>query len=233
MDRVPDGIGSMLKDLEDHIITAGLDDMHLWADVITQDSEKYVERLLELFRRFSRIVSSAFLDDPRFLTSRDKAYKLVVNDTSVFRLDLPSTANQAATVGTPSTAANNNNNSLSVSTPPPPTNPPAPPQGGRTGGGSSIKTQPESRCPELLANYCDLLLRKTPLSKRLTSDEIELRLRDVLLVLKYVQNKDVFMRYHKAHLTRRLILDASADSEKEENMVEWLREVKKLILSII
>jgi hypothetical protein len=44
-------------------------------------------------------------------------------------------------------------------------------------------------------------------------------------VLKYVQNKDVFMRYHKAHLTRRLILDTSADSEKEENMVEWLREV--------
>ena len=42
-------------------------------------------------------------------------------------------------------------------------------------------------------------------------------------MLKYVQNKDVFMRYHKAHLTRRLILDTSADSEKEENMVEWLR----------
>ena len=32
-------------------------------------------------------------------------------------------------------------------------------------------------------------------------------------------------RYHKAHLTRRLILDTSADNEKEENMVEWLREV--------
>lgn len=29
------------------------------------------------------------------------------------------------------------------------------------------------------------------------------------------------MRFHKAHLTRRLILDTSADSEKEENMVEW------------
>ena len=44
-----------------------------------------------------------------------------------------------------------------------------------------------------------------------------------LVVLKYVQNKDVFMRYHKTHLTRRLILETSADSEKEENMVEWLR----------
>jgi len=84
-----------------------------------------------------------------------------------------------------------------------------------------VKTQPESRCPELLANFSDMLLRKTPLSKKLTSDEIESKLKDVLLVLKYVQNKDVFMRFHKAHLTRRLILDTSADSEKEENMVEW------------
>ena len=33
----------------------------------------------------------------------------------------------------------------------------------RTGLGS--KTTPESKCPELLANYCDMLLRKTPLSK--------------------------------------------------------------------
>ena len=44
-------------------------------------------------------------------------------------------------------------------------------------------------------------------------------------MLKYVQNKDVFMRYYKTHLTRRLILETSADSEKEEAMVEWLREV--------
>jgi len=47
-----------------------------------------------------------------------------------------------------------------------------------------------------------------------------------LLVLKYVANKDVFMRYHKAHLTRRLILGTSADNEKEENLLEGLREVR-------
>ncbi|KAK6636642.1 Cullin-5 [Polyplax serrata] len=183
MDRVQDGIIPMLKDLEDHIVNAGLADMLASADIITQDSEKYVERLLKLFNQFSTLVKDAFSDDPRFLTARDKAYKHVVNDTSVFRLELPVKQN------------------------------------------SCVKSQPESKCPELLANYCDMLLRKTPLSKKLTSDEIESKLRDVLLVLKYIQNKDVFMRYHKAHLTRRLILDTSADSEKEENMVEWLREV--------
>jgi len=177
-------VNTMLSDLEEHIYASGIADMVESADVITQDSEKYVERLLTLFRRFSSIVADAFSDDPRFLTSRDKAFKRVVNDTSIFRLELPN----------------------------------------RTTGLNS-KTLPESKCPELLANYCDMLLRKTPLSKKLSSDEVEAKLRDVLLVLKYVQNKDVFMRYAKAHLTRRLILDTSADSEKEENMVEWLREV--------
>lgn len=42
------------------------------------------------------------------------------------------------------------------------------------------KTQPESKCPELLANYCDMLLRKTPLSKKLTSEEVERKLREVV-----------------------------------------------------
>jgi cullin-5 len=48
-----------------------------------------VEKLLALFKRFSQLVTDAFRDDPRFLTSRDKAFKSVVNDTNIFRLELP------------------------------------------------------------------------------------------------------------------------------------------------
>ncbi|KAH8311019.1 hypothetical protein KR044_003885 [Drosophila immigrans] len=187
MDRVLDGEGveAMMTDLQRHIKSAGLADMQSASEIITQDSEKYVERLLELFNKFSDLVRNAFNDDPRFLTARDIAFKMVVNDTSVFKMELPtSIANRGVKY-----------------------------------------TAPESKCPELLANYCDMLLRRTPLSKRLTSEQIDARLRDVLLVLKYVNNKDVFMRYHKVHLTRRLILGTSADSEKEEDIVEWLREV--------
>lgn len=108
-------------------------------------------------------MKEAFNNDPRFLTARDKAFKTVVNDVTVFKLELPTT----------------------------------------TAVRSNKQTTPESKCPELLANYCDMLLRKTALSKRLTNEQIESRLKDVLLVLKYVNNKDVFMLYHKAHLTRR------------------------------
>lgn len=72
MDRVPDGIEPMLHDMEEHIKAQGMADMMASADTITTDSEQYVEKLLELFNRFSLLVKEAFNDDPRFLTSRDK-----------------------------------------------------------------------------------------------------------------------------------------------------------------
>ncbi|KAM7398855.1 hypothetical protein PAMP_018164 [Pampus punctatissimus] len=166
MDKVPNGIEPMLKDLEEHIISAGLADMVAAAETITTDSEKYVEQLLTLFNRFSKLVKEAFQDDPRFLTARDKAYKAVVNDATIFKLELP-------------------------------------------------------------------LKQK---GKKLTSEEIELKLKEVLLVLKYVQNKDVFMRYHKAHLTRRLILDISADTDsvniKILNAGAWSRSSEKVFVSL-
>lgn len=59
LERVPEGVQPMLRELENHITQAGLADMIAAADIITQDSEKYVERLLELFRsvffRLSRL----------------------------------------------------------------------------------------------------------------------------------------------------------------------------------
>ncbi|XP_050439337.1 cullin-5-like isoform X3 [Adelges cooleyi] len=183
VEHLPDCNEIILEELEEHITSEGLAYMVSSANIITQDSEKYVEQLLFLYRKSSNLIKTAFNDDPRYLTARDKAYEQLVNDITVFRLELP--VKQT----------------------------------------SGVQYQPESKCPEMLANYCDMLLRKTSLSKRLTSDEIEAKLKDILLILKYIQNKDVFMKIHKAHLTRRLILDISADSEKEENMVNWLREI--------
>lgn len=38
----------------------------------------------------------------------------------------------------------------------------------------------DSRCAELFANYCDMLLRKTNLSRHLTSEQIESKLKNVV-----------------------------------------------------
>ncbi|VDK84517.1 unnamed protein product [Litomosoides sigmodontis] len=184
INRTSDGIDSILKFLDIFIRTEALNDMRANANTITTDPEKYVEQLLTMFSKFSLLVADAFYDDPRFLTTRDKAFQDVVNDTCIFRMEITSSK-------------------------------------GKCGG----RTQAESKCPELLANFTDLILRRTSLSKRLSSEEIDTKLNDVLLVLKYVQNKDVFMRFYKAHLTRRLILELSADQEKEEQMITRMREV--------
>ena len=57
----------LLQDLV--ILSALIDSLCLCS---LQDSEKYVEQLLMLFNRFSKLVKEAFSDDPRFLTARDK-----------------------------------------------------------------------------------------------------------------------------------------------------------------
>jgi cullin-5 len=42
-------------------------------------------------------------------------------------------------------------------------------------------TLAESRCPELLAQYCDILLRKgTSTHKKYSSEEIEIKIKDVV-----------------------------------------------------
>lgn len=83
----------------------------------------------------------------------------------------------------------------------------------------------ESRCPEMLANFCDSLLRKTTLSRRLGSEEISQRLKSTLQVLKYVSSKDIFMQFYQTNLARRLLLGLSVDSELEEEMSKSLANV--------
>lgn len=44
--------------------------------------------------------------------------------------------------------------------------------------------QPESRCPELLANYCDFLLRRNQ-TKKLTEDEIKEKIGNVVNINRF------------------------------------------------
>lgn len=89
-------------------------------------------------------------------------------------------------------------------------------------------TQPESRCAELLANYCNLLFRRSTFSRKLTDEDLTKRLNELLLIVKLLKNKDAFLKFHKLHLMRRLILDASINCEKEEEFVISLKEIAEV-----
>ncbi|XP_053622001.1 cullin-2 [Plodia interpunctella] len=76
-----------------------------------------------------------------------------------------------------------------------------------------------ARAPELLARYCDSLLRKRSGGEAEADD----KLAGAIVVFKYVCDKDVFQKYYARALARRLIHQLSTSMEQEEAMINRLK----------
>ncbi|XP_075988961.1 cullin 2 isoform X2 [Anticarsia gemmatalis] len=79
-----------------------------------------------------------------------------------------------------------------------------------------------ARAPELLARYCDCLLRKRGGGGAGETD-VDEKLSAAIVVFKYVDDKDVFQKYYARALARRLIHQLSASMEQEEAMINRLK----------
>ncbi|KAI9019022.1 Cullin [Hyaloraphidium curvatum] len=85
-------------------------------------------------------------------------------------------------------------------------------------------TNPNALAPEVLARYCDVLLRKG--SKDVVGDsDYEPRMLDVIVLFKYVDDKDVFQKFYSRMLAKRLIYGSSATEEAEASMINHLKNV--------
>ncbi|CAF1020048.1 unnamed protein product [Rotaria sordida] len=80
-----------------------------------------------------------------------------------------------------------------------------------------------AKAPELLAHYCDNLLRKS--SKTLTENEIEEKLLHEITIFNYLEDKDYFQRFYQKMLARRLINQQSTSMDAEEFIVTKLKEI--------
>lgn len=79
-----------------------------------------------------------------------------------------------------------------------------------------------SKSPELLAKYCDSLLKKN--AKNTDDTDLELVLQNVMIVFKYVEDKDVFQKFYTKQLARRLVNSSSASDDAEASMLTKLKE---------
>lgn len=105
------------------------------------------------------------------------------------------------------------------------------------------------KSPELLARYCDLLLKKS--NKNLEDQELEETLNKVvsfgkittvaagsfafgsfenllkkcfqMIVFKYLEDKDVFQKFYSKMLANRLVQHLSASDEAESSMIGKLK----------
>ncbi|KAJ3753066.1 ubiquitin-protein ligase [Lentinula raphanica] len=82
--------------------------------------------------------------------------------------------------------------------------------------GSSTKS------PELIAKHADMLLRKN--NKMAEEEDLEGALNRVMILFKYLEDKDVFQTFYTTKLSKRLIHGVSASDESEASMISKLKE---------
>lgn len=63
---------------------------------------------------------------------------------------------------------------------------------------------------------------------QLTEQEVETILDKAMVLFRFMQEKDVFERYYKQHLARRLLTNKSVSDDSEKNMISKLKVSHKM-----
>ncbi|KAI5284871.1 hypothetical protein KEM54_001005 [Ascosphaera aggregata] len=79
-----------------------------------------------------------------------------------------------------------------------------------------------TRSPELLAKYTDSLLRKG--TKSVEDSELEETLQRIMIIFRYIEDKDVFQKFYSRNLAKRLVNVTSVSDDAEESMIGKLKE---------
>ncbi|XP_076950361.1 cullin-1-like [Bidens hawaiensis] len=80
-----------------------------------------------------------------------------------------------------------------------------------------------SSSAELLASYCDNILKKGG-SEKLSDEAIEETLDKVVKLLAYISDKDLFAEFYRKKLSRRLLFDKSANDDHERSILTKLKQ---------
>lgn len=84
-----------------------------------------------------------------------------------------------------------------------------------------LSQKKQCKSPEMLAKYCDSLLKKS--TKHLTELEIDDKLNNVIVIFKYIDDKDVFQKFYSKLLAKRLVYNMSVSMDSEESMINRLK----------
>ncbi|CAL9127907.1 cullin-3B-like [Musa acuminata AAA Group] len=78
-----------------------------------------------------------------------------------------------------------------------------------------------NRSPEFISLYVDDKLRKG--LKGVSEEDVEVVLDKVMMLFRYLQEKDVFEKYYKQHLAKRLLSGKTASDDAERSMIVKLK----------
>ncbi|EDO49091.1 predicted protein [Nematostella vectensis] len=162
--HIPRGLHVMVTELEQHVEETG-QNHDTQKFICFQGPFQYVDAMLDVHSKFTKLIDETFHADQAFHASLDKACTTIVN----YRHD----------------------------------------------------ARKPSKSPELLAKYCDLILKKS--NKNLSDSELDEKLGEVIIVFKYIDDKDIFQKFYSKMLAKRLIHNLSISMDAEEAMISRLK----------
>jgi len=176
--RVNDGLNSITRQFTRYIKSYGM--AHL-EHLNSEDEERsgpddafivaYIEALLEIYLKFSKLVTDIFQDHSKFVVSLEEAFRSVINENPL------------------------------------------------------VKSDPRYSSAQMLAQYCDRILRKNGLVGKLEEVELERRLEHCTQLFKFVNDRDIFHHHYSVYLANRLIEDLSREEEHEQFVIRGLQLV--------
>ncbi|ETO26905.1 hypothetical protein RFI_10225 [Reticulomyxa filosa] len=86
----------------------------------------------------------------------------------------------------------------------------------------------DTRAAQYLSLFTDSLLRRHSVSSKMQDSQIQKKLDDVMLVLKYLKDKDIFEEFYKQHLAQRLLHGNGNSEFHEKLMIGKLKFTSKL-----
>jgi len=152
----------------------------------------YVQTVLDVHKKYNALVMSAFNNDAGFVAALDKVSTWARRRRRGARLPL-------TLLCVPQACGRFINNNAVTK-----------------------MAQSSSKSPELLARYCDSLLKKS--SKNPEEAELEDTLNQVMVVFKYIEDKDVFQKFYAKMLAKRLVHQNSASDDAEASMISKLKQ---------
>jgi cullin 1 len=167
--RVPNATNELKKIVEHHIYEMGINTIERVSGTAINDPKVYIETVIDIHKKFLKLVQEAFSGEQGFTAALDKACGKFINNNAVTR-----------TAGT------------------------------------------TTKSPELLARYCDALLRKG--SKAVEETDLEEKFNQIMIVFNYVEDKDVYQKFYGKMLAKRLVGQLSASDDYEESMISKLKQ---------
>jgi|Transcript_101832 cullin 1 len=190
--RISKGLDPIAVIIKEYSTNEGMKIVKKHADLPELDFKNYVNDLIEIHDKYTMILSKVLDNNSVFQKAIKDAFEAFINQNITIA---PRPAKPAAAEGADKDIKAARSTLLSTQN-------------------TTVSSS------ELLANYCDMLMKNT--SDKMTDEDMEEVLEKVVALFGHISDKDLFQEFYRKQLSRRLLVSSTTD-ENERSLISKLK----------